>query len=62
MATVRIVLHDVPQNGIASNRDHRLGNVIRHIPNSCSVATAENNYFHYQKSPLCCAVRINSRV
>src|SRR5580704_14713961 len=45
-APVTVNLHDVPQNRLAADLDHRLGNVCGFLADSSAVATCENHSFH----------------
>ena len=42
---VRVILHDVPQDGQPTDRDHWFWDVIGHIADAGAVASAENDGF-----------------
>ena len=42
-----VVLHEVPQDGEASNRDHWLWDVVGNVADSSSITAAKNYRFHW---------------
>src|SRR5262245_7417152 len=46
MAVLAIVLHDMPQNRLVSNRHHRFWDALRVFANTGAQPPAEQNHFH----------------
>jgi hypothetical protein len=50
VAEVRIILHNVPQNGPVANWNHGLGDIVSILPQAHSKASTKDNDFHLRYS------------
>ena len=41
-----IIFHDMPQNRISTNGNHRFRNIFCHVPDACAVSAAKYHYLH----------------
>src|SRR5438128_1002318 len=46
VAVVRVIAHQVPQNGTVADVDQRLGNGVGMLAQSCSESAAKQDHFH----------------
>ena len=54
VAELAVVVHQMPQDRLVADRDHRLGNSLGHIPDAGSEASAKEDRFHLSTVGLLC--------